>query len=257
MCVGILSDSTAPPEVFKTMKESWPDGSARWHRGCHTHTNHARPYGISKGGGNVVVLHEHCYGMSMVKPDVSPLPKLHEFRGKPGTAYFRVSGHMVTSTQLSTRTMVERGLWCQKQGIGRICFDFWNHGKPRRGSNFNDIYNRYPHSSCAQRRPSLAYMSWPGKEGAETNKRFELFLLGLQSSEAMMVISEGAASGARIGAELAGKCEKLLRERLTFCHARDVQRWNHVYYNTNHGGWRDLDKRTYDLAGEVARKLGK
>ncbi|MHC4914184.1 MAG: glycoside hydrolase domain-containing protein, partial [Planctomycetota bacterium] len=182
MLVGILSDSTAPPEVFKTMKEAWPGGTARWHRGCHVHTNSAKPYAIGRVGGSEVALHEHCYGMSMVKPDVKPLPKLHEFRGKPGTAYFRVSGHMVTSTQLSTRTMVERGLWCQKQGIGRICFDFWNYGKKRRGSNFNDIYNRYPHSSCAQRRPSLAYLSWPGKEGAETNKRFELFVLGLQSS---------------------------------------------------------------------------
>jgi Glycoside hydrolase 123, catalytic domain len=255
MTVGILSDSTAPPVVFKTMAAAWPGGVPRWHRGCHVGngTRSGKPYGV--GAGNVVTLHEHCYGMSMVKPDVKPLPALHAFRGRPGTAYFRVSSHLVTSTQLSARTMVERGLWCGKQGIGRICLDYWPVLKGKRGAR--DIYNRYPHSSCAQREPSLKWMTSPGKQGAESNKRFELFVLGLQEAEAMMVISKGAASGARVGAELTAKCEKLLRERLTFCHARDVKRWNHPYYNTNHTGWRDLNKRTFDLAGEVAKKLGK
>jgi hypothetical protein len=253
MTVGILSCSTAPNEVFKTVSEAWPGGAARWHRGCHVTTGAKAPYRVSKVGDNRVSLHEHCYGMSMVKPDVAELPPLHQYRGRPGTAYFRVSSHMVTSTFLSARTMTERGLWCGKQGIGRICLDFWPVMRGKRGAR--DIYNRYPHSSCAQREPSLKRMTWPGPAGAEPDTWFELFALGLQETEAVMLLSE--AAGGKAGGDLAGRSRKLLRERLMFCHSRNICRWNNPFYEVNHGGWGDLAKRTFDLAGEFARKTGK
>ena len=256
MTLGILSCSTAPEEVFKTTAEAFPDGPARWQRGCHVATDSPTPYRVSKGSNNVVSLHEHCYGMTMVSPYVEKLPPLHELRGWPGTAYFRVSNHEVSASLLSSKLMTEQGLWCQKQGIGRICLDFWPVLKG--GRDNPDIYNRYPHSSCAQREPSLKKMTWPGPEGAEPNINSEAFAEGLQETEALLVISEAAAKHeAKIGKELADKCRSLLRERLMFCHARDQRTWNKPFYHLDHYGWRDLARRTFGLAGEVAAKIGK
>jgi hypothetical protein len=259
LTIGILSCSTAPDAVFKTTAEVLPNGAARWQRGCHVQTDEAKPYNVSKGCTNLVSLHEHCYGMSMVSPQIEKLPAIHDFRGRPGTAYQRISSHEVTASLLSFKLMTENGIWCQKQGIGRICLDFWSVLKTKGGSDTGgfDIYNRYPHSSCAQREPSLKRLSWPGPDGAEVTVNYEAFAEGLQETEAGMVLSKAAAAEATVGKELADKCRAVLRERLMFCHARDICQWNRPFYHLDHYGWQDLARRSFDLAGEVSAKLGK
>jgi RNA polymerase sigma factor (sigma-70 family) len=256
MTVGLLSDSTAPEEVFKMFKQAWPAGDAMWHRGCHGVCRAVTPYPVGKSGGNRVQLHEHCYGMSMVRPEVKPLPDFHKFRGRPGTAYFRVSGHENCTTLVSYRTMAERGLYCGKQGIGRICLDFFsvmgkNHGPTKQ----LDIYNRFPHSSCSQRQPTLKKMAWVAPDGPATTMRYEALCEGVQESEAVIIISEGVANSAKVGAKLAGECEKLIRDRIMFCHSRNQTRWSRSYVHMNHSGWRALARRTFDLAAQVAKKL--
>jgi len=140
--------------------------------------------------------------------------------------------------------------------VGRICLDFWNVMKTKGGSDTGlDVYNRYPHSSCAQREPSLKRLTWPGPEGAEPDLYYEAFAEGLEELEAAMVLSRAAASEATVGKELADKCRGVLRERLVFCHSRDHSRWGQVYYHLDHYGWQDLARRTFDLAGEVGAKL--
>ncbi len=254
MCVGILSDSTAPPEVFKTLGEAFPGGTARWHRGCHGMTGAKKPYPVSRTGKNVVALHEHCYGMSIVRPEKWQVP-LHSMRGWPGTAYFRVSNHAHNTGWPHARTMTERALWTRKQGIGRICLDFWPVIKDKRGRRMTDIYNRYPHSSCAQREPSLKSMSWPGPAGAETTLRFEALVEGLAEAEALIAVSEALYEHkARLGAELAAACEKVLADRLRFLWA--CTRNTRGHFHTYHYGWQDLNRRLFDCAAKAARKLG-
>jgi hypothetical protein len=248
--LGILSDGTAPPSVLRAFDEIVP-GKAHWMRGLHRGTDVAKPYPL-KGGG-LVSLHEHCYGMSMVPP-FSKLPPVWSYRGRPGTAYFRVAPFETRVSHIGYRIMAEQALFTRKQGVGRIGLDFWSVlGSPRRRRN---LYNRYPHSSCAQRAPALYRLTWPGPEGAETTTRFELFCEGVQEAEAMIVISKGLDRHAyRLGPELARRCRRVLRDRLLYCHTRNYQKWSHVYYHMNHYGWRDLARRTYACAGEVARTL--
>jgi hypothetical protein len=259
MCVGILSDSTAPNGVFTMFNEVFPGGKgARWHRGCHNGTNSPTPYQVKgKPRTNLVVLHEHCYGMSMVGPGIPKLPPVHKYRGQPGTAYFRIPGHERTATLFSNRTMAERALWTRKQGIGRICLDFWPvfDGRKKRGRQL-DIYNRWPHSTCAQRRPSLRKLTWPGPEGAESTMRYEALVEGVQEAEAVIVVNQGAASAGEVGEELAKKCEKLMRDRIRFCHVGNHISEHATVVHVDHHGWQDLAKRTYELAAEVSRKLG-
>lgn len=250
MSVGILSDSTAPDEVFQTMSEAFPGGQARWHRGCHSATGAREPYSVSKVGNNVVVLHEHCYGMVMMRPERAEggLPALHGRRGWPATAYFRVSNHINNTSWIHARTMAERALWMGKQGIGRVCLDFWPVLDTPRGKT--DIYNRYPHSSCAQREPSLKSMTWPGPTGAETTMRLEAFAEGLVESEALMVVSEALHERrAQLDPDLAAECEALLLDRLRYLWSRTRQAGGH--YHTNHLGWQDLNRRLFDCAAKV------
>ena len=45
MCIGILSDGTAPSPVFTMFDKVWPGGGpARWTRGLHTQWEATKPY---------------------------------------------------------------------------------------------------------------------------------------------------------------------------------------------------------------------
>jgi RNA polymerase sigma factor (sigma-70 family) len=256
MCVGILSDSTAPNAVFEMFNDVFPGGKgAFWNRGCHGTSRAKEPYQVKgKPKSNKVILHEHCYGMHMVPYDIAQLPPVHTFRGRPPTAYFRHSNFENAVTLVSYRSMASRALFTLKQGLGRICLDYWNLQKDKRGRS-SDLFNRWPHSTCAQRKPSLMKMSWPGPTGAETTTRYEQFIEGIQHAEAVIILSEGAGNEAKVGKELAARCRKLLRENLKFCYLQGRSSERVTSVQVNHHGWKDLLKRTYELAGEVSRKL--
>ncbi|MCG3180159.1 MAG: hypothetical protein BIFFINMI_02516 [Phycisphaerae bacterium] len=254
MIMGILSDGTAPEEVFRMFDEVWPGGGpARWMRGLHSQNGSPKPYRASRGGG-VVVLHEHCYGLNLPNPD-GPLPKIHAQRGKPAAAYHRISGHESAATLIWYRNFPEISLFFGTRGVGRICLDFWNVLKLPNGHR-DWIYNRYPFSSCAQRAPSLQKMTWPGPSGAETTVRLEAFIEGLQEAEAGIVLSEAMNEHAdAIGPELARRCHDVLADRLRYDGSRDQMQWAHSYVHVNHAGWQELSRRLLDCAAEVSAKL--
>jgi len=254
MCIGILSDGTAPADVFAMFDKIWPGGGpARWTRGLHASNESAKPYRASKGGG-VVVLHEHCYGS---RYRGGWLPPVWSFRGKPATAYIRISGFLTAVAPLGYRYMPETALCQGRQGMGRVCLDFWGV-KPRSDAKKAVvIYNRYPHSSCAQRAPALYTLSWPGPEGPETTIRYEVLCEGLQEAEALIGISRAIDRHAdRLGPELLDECRRVFGDRRHF-HKRSRVVWAQVPFHTNRRGWQDLSRRTYDCAAKVARKLGR
>jgi hypothetical protein len=246
MCIGILSDGTAPNEVFAMFDSIWPGGGpARWTRGCHGVCGAKEPYTVSKGGGQVVC-HEYCYGMSMADP-AKGLPPLHRQRTRPGVAYIRHNFDHSLSL-LKYGNMPERGLYCGTRGIGRICFDFWSVLPGREASN---IYNRYPHSSCAQRAPSLYTLAWPGPEGAEPTFRFENFREGVQDAEALIFLSEQAE---KKGGDLAERFRKLLTERMNWGKLRAPEHYGRVHMRTNGLGYAELRRQLYATTGEAAGK---
>ena len=254
MCLGILSDGTAPPKVLAAFDEIVP-GGARWMRGLHHQTYVLKPYRL-RGGGRVV-LHEFCYGLGLPELNKKPFPPIWSYRGRPGTAYHRISGHETAATLIWYRTFPEQSLYRNTQGVGRICLDFFNVIKVR-GRYRSHIYNRYPHSSCAQRRPSLMKMTWPGPEGPETTVRFEAFCEGVQDAEAAIVLSDAIDNHADLlGPELARQCRQVLVDRVNYCRLWDQMKWAHVYFHMHHYGWQELRRRLYDCAAEVSRKLAR
>jgi hypothetical protein len=254
MCMGILSDGTAPKEVFAAFDEIWPGGApARWTRGLHSSCGVGGPYKLS--GGGVCVLHEHCYGSPM--HSVSELiTGLTTYRGGPATAYFRFSGFETLCTLMGYRLLTDQAIFLRKQGIGRIGFDFWGVDEIKPDSDGGrNIYNRYPHSSCAQRAPALYDLSWPGPAGAETTLRFELLCQGIQETEALLAISQALDQrGASMDPALAERCRKLLVDRLWFVNTRPIlsASWATMANHLNHYGWRDLSQRSFDCAAAAS-----
>ena len=252
MCIGILSDGTAPKEVFAAFDEIWPGGGpARWTRGLHSSCGTGGPYKLS--GGGVCVLHEHCYGSPMFTVS-DPISGLTTYRGGPATAYFRFSGFETLCTIMGYRLLTDQAIFLRKQGIGRIGFDFWNVVAARHDfDGLQNIYNRYPHSSCAQRAPALYNLSWPGPAGAETTLRFEVLCQGIQETEALLAVSEALdRNSATMDKALAERCRRLLTDRLWFVTTRPIlsAAWGTMADHLNGYGWRDLDRRSFDCAAD-------
>ncbi|MHC4914981.1 MAG: glycoside hydrolase domain-containing protein [Planctomycetota bacterium] len=256
MCIGHVCDSTAPADVLKSFDRIWPgEGKAKWMRGCHIASRARDVYDLKHGGR--VVLHEYCYGGGVDKP------VLHEARKYPGVFYFRagyVSGEHRMPLSLY-RTFGEAAMAKGTKGIGRVCLDMWRvyerGKKPGKGDAYNDVYNRYPHSSIAQRRPTISRMGWPGPEGAMPTLRFESMIEGVQDLEAMIYMSEAVAKhGGRLGPELTKKCQQLLADRRQYLLLAWIEYAKPVTVHPHHHGWQELSRRTYRLAAEVAKKLG-
>ena len=244
MCVGILSDGTAPPEVFKMFNEIIP--GIGWTRGCHSSTLSPKPYALP--GGGVVVCHEFCYGTGLEDP-VKLLPKIWETTG-PGIYYPRGGGND-GEPLYRMRLLTERSLYRKTRGPGRICLDFWPLAQTSGGkTRFENLYNRWPHSSCAQREPTMVSLAYPGPEGPLNTIRLQLIREGLQEAEAMIGIADAAAKSAdRLGPELTAKGKSLFAERINLC------RYSELMWPPDSGGWQERTVRLFALAAEVAKKL--
>lgn len=252
MCLGILSDGTAPSAVFKQFDELIP-GGAGWMRGCHTHTRATEPYRADKAGGRVVC-HEFCYGMAMADP-ARGLPPVWKQRNWPGVAFIR-HNFDDTLSLLKYRTLAERALYCGTRGFGRMGLDYWNVLK-RPDGKYDRIFNRWPHSSCAQREPNLFRLADSAPDGPAPTVRFEQLREGLQEAEAMIVVAEALGEHSeRLGPELAAECRKLLIDRLNYARRTCPEAYGRIGFRTNHYGWQELSARLFEAAAKVVRKLG-
>lgn len=246
MCLGILCDATAPPEVFAMFAEIAP--GVGWTRGCHSVTFAREPYGL-KGGGKCVY-HEFCYGLSIADPR-KLLPAIHDLPG-PGTAWFR-GEYDYRLPPFIYRTMAERGLYCRTRGVGRMGLDFWDvaldRGDGRKRSYC--IFNRWPNSSVGGHGdPTLSGLADAGPEGARSSLRFELFREGLQEAEAVIALSSAMTENPeRLGAALTARCRELLVERIDIC--RGTQGISEDFY----AGWQGRSGRLYATAAEVAARM--
>jgi len=257
MCMGILSDSTAPSSVFAMFDSIWPGGApARWTRGLHCQANSTQPYRVDKGGG-LVVLHEHCYGIDFPAMD-KPLPQIWIQRAWPTAAFLRDCYEDRVSLY-KYRELPEYGLYARKKGVGRIGLDFWpdvlspDKLDSDRGSSWGSIFNRFPQSSCAQRAPVMYHLSWAGPAGALATMRFQALIEGTQASEATIVAAEAQATMAdKIGPELAEKCRHFYADRLDFFRLRLLE--NGTFITTFSTGARDLDARAFAAAAEVSAR---
>lgn len=256
MCLGILSDGTAPADVFRMFKEIVPD--AGWTRGCHTATGERKPYPV--GGGATVVCHEFCYGREVRDPE-KDFPRFWAMTG-PGISYLREDFDDTPAYMI--RLTPERALYCGTRGFGRCILDGWTVAVDAGGRKRScHLYNRWPSSSCAQREPTVMSLTHPGPDGALPSVRLHVLLEGLQEAEAAIVIGEAMNNQPeKLGPELVRRIRRELTERISLCRALCISRTlSGTQDGKGHIGsgadWQERSFRLYSLAGEVAVRTGK
>jgi hypothetical protein len=216
-------------------------------RGCHGGTYSRKPDPLP--GGGVTVLHEFCYGTPLDKAD--PVASYWQQRWWPGTDYERISNHDRNVPLNWYRETGMTALMRRTRGVGRICLDFLdvNTGRSAGGGvgSMRSIYNRWPHSSCAQREPSLKKMVWPGPDGVETTLRYEALCEGIQYAEALVVVSEAIDTRAEA---LGPRRVEQFRRLLADLWRREVRCLSgpQTPLRPNHEAWQDMMQRLFDAA---------
>jgi len=242
MILGILSDGTAPKEVFAAFDAIMP-GGARWMRGCHNGTYSQTPDPLP--GGGVTALHEFCYGTPLEY--AKPLAPYWKQRNGPGTDYERLSGHEAAAALSWYRQTGMTALMRRTRGVGRVCLDFFDVLGQAGTGGASTIYNRFPDSSCAQREPSLKRMVWPGPDGPTTTMRYEAFCEGIQFAEALWVVSEAIDNKAdSLGPQRTDEYRELLTELWRY----EVRAGGSAVLRPNHEGWQTRIRRLFDAAAQ-------
>jgi hypothetical protein len=163
-----------------------------------------------------------------------------------------------------------------QRGLGRVGADFWAVYKDKQGRRRDWVWDRYPQSlwhSCNL----YSHMLMPGPTGPVASARYEVLREGVQECEARIAIEQALTDEelkAKLGADLAGRCQKLMDDRVwqelkAFSDLQLTGRTyatagNNWYYgcggSAGHywyagSGWQDRTQKLYDLAGEVTKKI--
>jgi hypothetical protein len=161
----------------------------------------------------------------------------------------------LTMYRASLEGMITAGI----HGFGRVGADFWNvldPKDPQRNNYTGGIFNilgRYPESGWAQLYlgNSTPYVLAPGPDGALPTVRFEMIRLAAQECEARIFLEKALtdpAAMARLGPELAKRCQDLLDDRV---RAINVGRASWLFYSGSDARL----SRLYELTAEAAAKL--
>ena len=150
------------------------------------------------------------------------------------------------------------------RGVGRCGADFWPEFWSRdwrHTFHFASIpESAYWHGGNF--RNSTAYILAPARSGPVATGRYEMMREGAQETEARIFIEKSlldAAKRARLGDDLAKRCQELLDERTwvgiqAFTHAYTVARYHPLQFASS--GWQERSAKLYELAAEVGGKLG-
>jgi hypothetical protein len=148
------------------------------------------------------------------------------------------------------------------RGFGRVGADFWKVLKDERGRG-SFVCGRYPETAWGQLNLaySTPYVLGPGRDGPVATTRFEMLRESLQDAEARVLIEKALldpAARAKLGEELAGRCQAMLDERVrTFMRAAGAREklgpdWTWYFCSGREKAAREL----YSTAAEVAARLG-
>ena len=200
-------------------------------------------------GGGEVRFHIYTYLAGLPDPD-KPLPPLHEPYW-PRVGYYR-RAQRTTGSLIGHRLMPADAIYRRLPGFSHACLDYWLCPKVSRHRG-GMLYGSHLRASNYPGDPEPTYITWPGPDGAEPLTAYEALREGLQETEALMTISESLAKrGKDMPAELADECRKVLADYLRFARTRNQMRYQYVHTHMNHYGWRDINRRLFDLAGKAS-----
>ncbi len=159
------------------------------------------------------------------------------------------------------RLIGEACLLANARGFGRLGADFWPvlPGKKKAA-----IIARYPKSNWSQCNlsTSVASVLEPGPDGALSTIRFETMREGIQEAEARIFIEKALtneALKAKLGADLAAKCQEILDERVlrmrdAYAVGKDKNKgWD---WYAAESGWQERTEKLFSTAARVAAAIG-
>jgi Glycoside hydrolase 123, catalytic domain/Glycoside hydrolase 123 N-terminal domain len=272
MLLGMASDMYPNKKEMATIDKA--SGSLRWIN--HTHQG-SRGKPLSGGLGMVAYT---AYVWPNEYPGDPRKPRLYgwkrpelnvEFRRFGAFNYWRLPAQMI---------FPELQITGNQRGLGRIGADFWAVMRDKRGRRRGRVWDKYPQSMWHSCNLS-SHMLNPGPDGPVATTRYEMLREGMQNCEARIAIEEvltDDAQKAKLGADLAAKCQQLLDDRiwqmlkgfsglqLTGRNYTTYNRYKAIFYY-NAGGvagahwyanspWQDRQQQLYNLAGEVQRRMG-
>jgi hypothetical protein len=262
LMIGMVSDIIPDKEVVACWKDLLPE--AKWVSQAHALKWEVR--GVPVG-----------YASTVWQAEFAPDPAVARLRGwdKPWdkrkgiphglVAYYaRIPNIVLTPQSLlvdHSYLAGERNITGMQNGMGRMPADFWPVLKSAHtawGSNSRCLAARYPESNWKQLNfdDMLPYLR-PGPAGAVSTLRLEMIRQGVQECEARIFIESALLDKARqagLGADLAERCQALLDERVRAL--RGAGEGTAGDYSFVASGWQDRAGRLYELAAEVAAKLG-
>jgi len=261
MMLGMLTDAWPTKEEVAVLVEL--SGGVPWV--AHAHFGGGGSvYRLAKVGSEVRV-----WGIS--PPGAKSLMgwKLKPLRHR----YFRQGGF--DSYPPSTwRFMSEYAIAGDQRGVGRLGGEFWKVLKDKRGQRAGRIYEQYPHSNW-RNLDIYASLLAPGPEGPTATQHYQHLVEGIQECEARIAIERALSDTslrARLGDDLAKRCQELLDDRMRcaqacFCRLMNRLDGNPAGLSSTGGpgvaghfwsvgsGWQKRAERLFTLAGEVERKV--
>jgi hypothetical protein len=144
------------------------------------------------------------------------------------------------------------------RGMGRIGGDFWVVVRDERGRPRANLIGRYPESAWGQLNLNncIPYLLGRGAKGPLATVRSEAIREGVQELEARIFVEKAMLDDEAptlLGEELIKRCRAALDERIRMClhSAGDGQPW---FVSS---GWSVRSELLFNMAAEVARKLGR
>jgi hypothetical protein len=173
------------------------------------------------------------------------------------------------------RELCEMAICGDQRGVGRLGGDFWEVLRDKNGQRKGFVYARYPQSMWRDLNVCVSLLA-PGAKAPAATQHLVNLVEGVQECEARIVLERALsdpATKARLGDELAGRCQAALDERmramqLCFCM---LNYWlegvptsigstggpgvpSHYWYVGS--DWEGREATLFGLAGEVAGRLG-
>ena len=253
LMIGVAGDSRPNKDAVEDLQAVAPE--AKWVVQSHMRANNffGQPVGYLADVWNSPVAPD---------PDVKRLygwksPVLRTTFPRAGSS--TVNPVRTSSPLVQYRVALEGMSAAGLRGFGRMGADFWEVLDPkapyRNGySRSLNILGRFRESNWGQLYlgNSTPYVLAPGPAGPLPTVRFEMIRQGAQDMEARVYLEKSLlddALRARLGEDLARRCQQLLDDRL---RAVLIGRTSWLLFS---GGQERLE-RLYALAGEAAEKLG-
>jgi len=268
MMIGLAGDARPRKETVEDLKSA--TGGLPWVQHCHPYKTklHGEPIGyLAHVWGikpNLFPEIRRCYGWRNPRLETC-FPR----QGAGGVGGVRSNSSFVVYRLLPEAVLTSPGKTNKGlRGFGRIGADFWKVLRNKKGRRWGTIIARYPESDLKQLSlfASVPAVLAPGPEGAVSTVRFEMMREGVQETEARIFIEKALLDPEKqrvLGEDLIRRCRTLLDERVKIL-VKTVEMRDKFWLpaSTAHwlsfvsSGWEKRTELLYELAGEVAGRIG-